>query len=165
MTVTAVVAAARCHHTRDRCAFTLGYDGWRPFAAFDVCLSVWPSKIKPCKRARERGKREIKTLASSAAYQAIATCWANCPTDPGAQPATQQVTQFCLAASEYATTNSAVATATGAKVDAAAAQSTTASSSASASVAATASSKGAAGSVATPVAGAVALVLGAVALL
>ncbi|KAJ0107373.1 hypothetical protein J7T55_009337 [Diaporthe amygdali] len=45
-----------------------------------------------------------------AAYQAIATCYNNCPNDARASTAQGQVTQFCALASQYASTNSVKAT-------------------------------------------------------
>ncbi|KAL1865659.1 hypothetical protein Daus18300_007035 [Diaporthe australafricana] len=45
-----------------------------------------------------------------AAYQAIATCYNNCPDDVRASSAQGQVTQFCALASQYASTNSVKAT-------------------------------------------------------
>lgn len=45
-----------------------------------------------------------------AAYEAIATCYNNCPNDPRASTAQGQVTQFCALASQYASTNTVSAT-------------------------------------------------------
>ncbi|KAK7722600.1 hypothetical protein SLS64_001137 [Diaporthe eres] len=50
-----------------------------------------------------------------AAYQAIATCYNNCPNDPRASSAQGQVTQFCALASQYASTNTASATGSAAR--------------------------------------------------
>ncbi|KAG6359129.1 hypothetical protein INS49_012649 [Diaporthe citri] len=50
-----------------------------------------------------------------AAYEAIATCYNNCPNDPRASTAQGQVTQFCALASQYASTNTASATGSAAR--------------------------------------------------
>ncbi|POS77526.1 hypothetical protein DHEL01_v204077 [Diaporthe helianthi] len=44
------------------------------------------------------------------AYEAIATCYNNCPNDNRAPAAQGQVTQFCALASQYASTNTPSAT-------------------------------------------------------
>lgn len=48
------------------------------------------------------------------AYEAIATCYNNCPNDNRAPIAQGQVTQFCALASQYASTNTPTATASAA---------------------------------------------------
>ncbi|KAK1984867.1 hypothetical protein LZ30DRAFT_710364 [Colletotrichum cereale] len=81
----------------------------------EACLSSENAKVKDC--------NSVDYDCLCAAYQAVATCYNNCPKDPRASPAQSQVTVFCQQASLYGSaalrskTEAAIAaTATGSKV-------------------------------------------------
>ncbi|PNY27470.1 Uncharacterized protein TCAP_02592 [Tolypocladium capitatum] len=59
------------------------------------CLSTETVKVQSC------GPADYDCLC--AAYQAVATCYNNCPNDPRAAPARGQVITFCQNASVYGT--------------------------------------------------------------
>ncbi|KAL0942425.1 uncharacterized protein CTRU02_200311 [Colletotrichum truncatum] len=59
----------------------------------ETCLTSENNKVKACKAD------DWDCLC--AAYQAVATCYNNCPNDPRASPAQQQVGVFCSNASLY----------------------------------------------------------------
>ncbi|KAI9167663.1 hypothetical protein HJFPF1_03796 [Paramyrothecium foliicola] len=85
----------------------------------DQCLTTENGKVEACKPA------DWDCLC--AAHEAVATCWNNCPKEPGASPAQQQVTIMCQNASLYGTKAQASKTAavSGSQTSAAAAAATT----------------------------------------
>ncbi|KAH8785331.1 hypothetical protein F5883DRAFT_534759 [Diaporthe sp. PMI_573] len=69
--------------------------------------------VEDCLTSTQARQAECGTqdyTCQCAAYQAIATCYNNCPNDPRASTAQGQVTQFCALASQYASTNTPSAT-------------------------------------------------------
>ncbi|KAF2155561.1 hypothetical protein K461DRAFT_290581 [Myriangium duriaei CBS 260.36] len=134
-------------------------------AVLDACLGSTNGQVQAC------AANDYTCLCY--AYQAVKTCYNNCPNDPRAPSAGNQVTQFCIAASQYSTTNTPAASASSTSGSAATTTGSAASSSTSASAAgssfgsgssSTSASKGA-GAMATPAAGALAMIFGAAALL
>ncbi|GKT52542.1 uncharacterized protein ColSpa_12723 [Colletotrichum spaethianum] len=59
----------------------------------EACLTSENAKVKDCD--------PVDYDCLCAAYQAVATCYNNCPKDTRAAPAQQQVTVFCQQASLY----------------------------------------------------------------
>jgi len=130
----------------------------------DLCKQTTQVQIDNC------GGNDWACLC--AAYEAQLTCYNQCPGDAGRAPSQNQVTQFCMAASQAssmaaatATTSVSASASSRAASTMTTATSATASSSGSASASSSAAAQGAAGALAVPAGGLLAVALGVFGLL